>query len=336
MKRVGALFERIVERENLMLAFYRAARGKKYRSEVRDFDRRLLEWVEDLPHRLFDRRVEFGRFQQFMIRDPKLRVITAPCFEERVLHHAIMNVCEPFFECWLIDDTFACRVGRGREAALRRASYFNRAPIWCLKMDVRKFFDRIPHSNLLGLLARRFKDPRLAELFREIVQSFRSKVGYGLPIGSLMSQHFANFYLGWLDRFIKESLRVKGYVRYMDDMLLWGSSRQSLVQIQRHCESFVEKELGLVFKTSQIRRANQGINFLGCRLFESHIELNRRSKLRWLRRTRFLDKAYKFGLLSELDMQRRQTSLASFARSGGVRSWKFRNAVLEQRKVDEP
>jgi hypothetical protein len=151
-----------------------------------------------------------------------------------------------------------------------------------------------------------------------------------------MSQYFANFYLGWLDRFIKESLQVKGYVRYMDDMLLWGSNRQLLVQLQRRCESFVENELGLVFKTSQIRRANQGIDFLGCRLFASHIELNRRSKLRWRRRSRFLDKAYKFGLLSDLDVQRRLTSLTSFARSGGVRSWKFRIAVLEQREVDEP
>ena len=151
-----------------------------------------------------------------------------------------------------------------------------------------------------------------------------------------MSQHFANFYLGWLDRYVKEALQIRGYVRYMDDMLLWGDDRLELQRIQRECESFVSDQLKLEFKLAQIRRVEQGNSFLGCRLFPTHVELNRRSKQRWRSRVRFLEKAYRLGLISDLDLQKRLTSLTAFAKSGRVRSWKFRTSVLEPWQVDEP
>jgi RNA-directed DNA polymerase len=336
MKRVGALFEQILKHDNFLVAFHRAARGKRYRSEVGKFQEDLPDWLASIPERLSRGSFTFGRFHQFLIRDPKDRIITAPCFEERVVHHSIMNVCEPVLDRWLIDDTFACRIGRGREAAIDRAARFCRTQPWCLKLDVRKYFDSIRHDRLLDLLARRFKDIPLHGLFEQIVRSFRGSQRMGLPIGSLMSQHFANYYLGWFDRHAKESLQVRGYVRYMDDMLLWGDDRRELQRLQRECQLFVADELRLEFKPAQVRRAAQGISFLGCQLFPTHVELNRRSKQRWQSRVRFLERAYRLGLLSDWDLQKRLTSLTAFARSGGVRSWKFRTSVLERWKVDEP
>jgi retron-type reverse transcriptase len=88
---------------------------------------------------------------------------------------------------------------------------------WFLKLDVRKYFDSVPHAMLMAFLERRFKDHRLLELLNRIIAAYRGELGIGLPIGSLTSQHFANFYLGWLDRFVKESLRVRGYVRYTNE-----------------------------------------------------------------------------------------------------------------------
>ena len=175
-----------------------------------------------------------------------------------------------------------------------------------------------------------------ATLFDRIVRSYRGSQGIGLPIGSLMSQHLANFYLGWLDRYVKETLQVRGYVRYMDDMLLWGDDRRELQRVEQECEIFLADELGLEFKTAQIRRVEHGISLLGCRLFPTHVELNRRSKQRWQRRVRFLEKAFRLGLVSDLDLQKRLTSLTAFAKSGRVRSWKFRTSVLEPWQVDEP
>lgn len=336
MKRVGGMYEPILELDNFLVAFHRAARGKRYRAEVREFQDGLPSWLASIAERFSTGSFAFGRFHQFLIHDPKERIITAPCFEERVVHHAIMNVCEPVLDRWLIDDTFACRVGRGREAAVERAMQFCRAQPWCLKLDVRKYFDSINHDRLLELLNRRFKEVPLQELFHRIVRSFRGAQRMGLPIGSLMSQHFANFYLGWLDRYVKEALQVRGYVRYMDDMLLWGDDRRELQHVQGECERFAGDELRLEFKPAQIRRVERGICFLGCRLFPTHVELNRRSKQRWQRRVRFLEKAYRLGLLSDLDSQKRLTSLTAFAKSGRVRSWKFRTSVLEPWQVDEP
>lgn len=336
MKRIGGLYDQILERANFLVAFHRAARSKRYRVEIREFQDDLRNWLESIAERLSSVRFAFGRFHQFLIRDPKERIITAPCFEERVVHHAIMNICEPVFDRWLIDDTFACRAGRGREAAVQRAMQFCRSKAWCLKLDVRKYFDSISHDRLLELLTRRFKEPRLQGLFEQIVRSFRGTQRVGLPIGSLMSQHFANFYLSWFDRHVKECLRVHGYVRYMDDMLIWDADRRELQQVQRECELFVADELKLAFKPAQVRRVEQGISFLGCRLFPMHVELNRRSKQRWQRRVRFLAKAYRLGLLSDLQLQQRLTSLTAFARGAGVQSWKFRTSVLETCLVDEP
>jgi hypothetical protein len=336
MKRVGGLHDRVLERDNFLVAFHRAARGKRHRAEVREFQRDLPYWLPSIAQRLCTDKFQFGRFHQFVIRDPKERIITAPCFEERVVHHAIMNVCEPVLDRWLIDDTFACRVGRGRVAAVKRAMPFCRKQPWCLKLDVRKYFDSINHDRLLDLLTQRFKEVPLLSLLDRIVRSFRVSQQMGLPIGSLMSQHFANFYLGWFDRYVKESLQVRGYVRYMDDMLIWGDDRQELRRVQRECEQFVFHALGLEFKPAQVRRVEQGISFLGCRLFPTHVELNRRSKQRWQSRVRFLERAYRLGMLTDLDLQKRLTSLTAFSQSGDVCSWKFRTAVLQPGAVDEP
>jgi len=336
MKRVGGLVSQILWHENLLIAFHRASRGKRYRWDVREFQNELPYKLGSIAQRLSSDDFMFGQYHQFMICDPKERIITAPCFEERVVHHAIMNVCEPILDRWLINDTFACRVGRGREVAVHRAMQFCRIHSWCLKLDVRKYFDSINHDQLLRLLTRRFKDVQLHGWLGQIVRSFRGPQRIGLPIGSLMSQHFANFYLGWLDRYVKESLKVHGYVRYMDDMLFWGDSRRDLQRVLGACECFAGDELGLEFKPAQLSRIEEGISFLGCRLFSKHVELNQRSKRRWRTRVRFLEKANRLGLLSELDLQQRLTSLTAFARSVSVRSWKFRTAVLEPWEVDEP
>jgi retron-type reverse transcriptase len=201
VKRAGNLLERITERENLRLAFYRAMAGKRDRADVREFAAHL----EGNLQRVADRLTRSGKasilrsasgaffgYTQFTIHDPKERLITAPSFADRVLHHAVLNVCEPVFERYLIDDTFACRRGKGRVAALQRAVHFSAQNAVALKFDIRKYFDSISHEVLLTRLERRFKDRRLLDLFRQIVGGYHTRAGCGLPIGALTSQHFAN------------------------------------------------------------------------------------------------------------------------------------------------
>ncbi len=334
MKRAGNLFDRIADRDNLRLAFSRASHGKRSRPNVRTFAENLEENLLRLQIGLRNESLLLGRHRQFVIHDPKERIITAPCFEERVLHHAVMNVCESVFEQFLIDDTFACRRGKGQIAALARAQSFARRFPAFLKLDIRKYFDSIPHANLLDRLVRRFKDRKLLDLFDRLVRGFRPDVGRGLPIGSLLSQHFANFYLGWLDRFVKEQLRVPGYVRYMDDMALWTDSTTSLQAVQAKVAAFLWDHLGLKLKAHPyVNHTTHGMEFLGARVFPTHMVLNRRSRVRFQHRLRALEAQYRAGNISERELQDRATALVAFTRTSGLATWRFRRAVLQMMPV---
>jgi RNA-directed DNA polymerase len=335
MRRAGNLFDRISEFENLRLAFHKAARGRRGQAVVRQFAASLDQRIATMSVAIAEGAFPIRRFRQFLIRDPKERVITAPCFDERVLHHAIMNICEPVMDRWLIDDTFACRTGKGRERAIQRAQYFARNAAWSLKLDVRRFFDSVPHATLMMLLERRFKDRRLLELLTRIITAYRGELGIGLPIGSLTSQHFANFYLGWLDRFVKESLGVRGYVRYMDDMILWHHDLGQLRAIQQRCSEFARDGLRLELKSCDVRRTSAEMEFLGCRLWPTHVELSRRSKRRWRSRVKVLARAERLGLISESELQVRLSALTAFAKGAGVKSWRFRQSVLQRSVVDD-
>lgn len=341
MKRVNGVFERIVTWENLLIATYLASQGKRHRTETQQFCRALPNHLHRIRHELLSGDFCFGRFHQFVIHDPKERLITAPCFEERVVHHAIMNVCEPYFEKYLIDDTFACRKGRGRLAALARAQTFSRRYSHYLKVDVRKYFDSIHQATLLKLLERRFKDKRLLQLFAAIIGCHysvnldESVLGCGLPIGSLTSQHFANFYLSQLDRFVKERLQIKGYVRYMDDCLLWGDSRAMLRQVYSEITTFLQESLRLKLKRPIIANVKRGIDFLGCRLFPNYLTLNRRSRRRFRRKLMELTEQYRLGELSSVDFQQRSSAMIAFSRAGKVRSWNFRSALIKLLAADD-
>jgi hypothetical protein len=330
MKRTGSLFDRIVDRENLRQAFYRASRGKRRRPDVEAFAANLEANLRHMACEIESGSSPVGRYQQFTIHDPKRRVITAPCFPERVLHHAIMNVCEPYFERFLIADTFACRHGKGRIAALHRAVQFSGRYAVAMKLDMRKYFDSVSHHILFEKLSQRFKDHRLLALFRLIIESHGATAGRGLPIGSLTSQHFANFYLGWFDRFVKQQLRVRGYVRYMDDCVLWADDRPTLATCDTQSRGFLRAELDLQSKTLSIVTVRHGFDFLGCRVYPDHLKLNQRSRRRFRRKLLDLDGEFASGGLSSPELQQRVTSLVAFTRAGGAKSWKFRRKVLQR------
>ncbi|TVS09656.1 MAG: RNA-directed DNA polymerase [Planctomycetaceae bacterium] len=277
--------------------------------------------------------IPLGAARQFTVLDPKERLITAPCFRERVLHHAVINVCEPVFERWLIFDTYACRRGKGRVAAVCRAADFSRRYAFFLKMDIRKYFNSISHEVLRMKLRRLFKDQRLLRLFDAIIacNPAASEVGRGLPIGSLTSQHFANFYLGWLDRFVTEQLRATGYVRYMDDMLIWRDSARELKASLAAITSWVPQELRLTLKpTPYINRTWLGVDFLGCRIFRRHVTLSRRSRRRFKQRIGAIENDFACGKNTEAEMQRRVDAVVAFSRAADARSWRFRSAVLKE------
>jgi hypothetical protein len=165
LKRKGNLYSHIHTCENLCLAYRKAARGKQDRQEVIQFRNNFAVNIAKLQNEIVRHQPDIGHYYFFMVHDPKPRSICAASFPERVLHHAIMNVCEPVLESFSIFDSYACRKKKGNRKALARAQQFTRQYAWYLKMDIRKYFDSIDHNILLELLRRRFKDRELLLLF---------------------------------------------------------------------------------------------------------------------------------------------------------------------------
>jgi RNA-directed DNA polymerase len=312
MKRVGGLFDQIAEWDNLRLAAYRAAKGKRNRGAVQSFLSNLEDEIACLRAGLLGDHLSIGSYMQFSIQDPKPRVITAPCFRERVLHHAIMNVCEPYFERWQVDQSFACRVGKGRVEALKFAARQSRRHRFFLKMDIRQFFGSIPHQPLIDRLQRRFKDLRLLGLFKQIIGAFETSPRVGLPIGSLTSQHLANFYLGAWDQQLQERLGCQAMARYMDDCILWGRSSGDLCRIAEQSARWLGRELGLTLKPWTLQRTALGLPFLGFVLRPEKTALNRRSRVRLVRRRGHCERLYLAGRLSGSELQSRVTALYAF------------------------
>lgn len=284
MKRAGNLMPRIVEVDNLMLAFCKARRGKQGKREVVEYSHSVTENLLSLRQRLIDESMVVGNYNYFEIYDPKKRTICAASFEERVMHHAVMNVCKEHFERHLIFGTYATREGKGVYAAIDRARTAIRRYRYVAKLDVRKYFDSINHQILKTKLSRLFKDYKLLRLFDLIIDSYQTEPCTGIPIGNLTSQYFANFYLSDLDHYIKEVLRVPRYVRYMDDMLLFADSLSELKNNVSKVKEYLEQRLSLELKPPQIANVNRGVSFLGYSLLPHRILLNRRSKLRFAKK----------------------------------------------------
>lgn len=149
----------------------------------------------------------------------------------------------------------------------------------------------------------------------------------GLPIGSLTSQHLANFYLGTLDRFCQALPGVKAYCRYMDDFVCWADEKAALLHAGRAIQALVEDELGLNVKHAPCpQRSSRGMDYLGYRIFPSHVELNRRSKVRYWRRLQVIAKWGREGILTQAEVQQRLTALTAFVLP--ARSWGFRCAAM--------
>lgn len=336
MKRAGRLFDAVAERENLLLAFWRASRGKAARPDRLVFASHLDGEIEALRAGLLDGTYPIGNYSQFTILDPKERVITAAPFRERVLQHALMNVCEPYFDQWLVSDSYASRRGKGQLAAVERAATLAGRFGWFLKCDIRKYFDSVPHDRLRAALRRKFNDQRLLGWFDRIIASYETSPGCGLPIGNLTSQHFANLFLDPLDRMLASGGASppdeppqhfgpprRHFVRYMDDFVLWSDDRLFLLAARDRIGSFVRDALGLELKGEPfLNRTRLGMDFLGYRIFPRRMVLSRASRDRYRRNLRRLERWRMEGLVSEREFQRRSDSLGAFVAHADSLAWR--------------
>ena len=313
----------IADWRNLVAAAFRAAQGKRAQPEVARFLADLDANLATLRKQILSGTISVGESTTFHILDPKPRVIHAPSFRERVLHHAIMAHVGPILDRALIEDTFACRVGKGTLAAVQRCQEHVRRFGWYAKLDIRGYFASIDHTVLKAQLARRLQSRRLLHLLDRIIDSHNNVPGKGLPIGALTSQFFANSYLDACDRFLLESRRVSGMIRYMDDFLFWDRSRERVTQIVQEVRAFVADYLHLIVKDSvQINRSVRGVTVCGYRVYPGTIRLGPSRRRRYTAVKRRWEKRYCLGEIDAGELQRGVDAAIAITIHADAETWR--------------
>ena len=279
---------------------------------------------------------DWGHYRSFVVSDPKQRTISSASFDQRVMHHALMNVLEPHFERHLVDHSYACRKGRGTHAAVLQAFHNGKGHGLYLQLDVRKYFDSIDHAVLKLQLRRLLKDSEVLDLLDSLIESYCTSPGKGLPIGNLTSQFFANYYLSGLDHHLLEVLRPRAYVRYMDDFVLWFDSADDRAAAVAAVQTFATAELKLTLKPAAMGTSSQGLAFLGFLIRRDGIFLLQKARKRMRRRAEAIQKDLREGTITEDIASERAVSVNAavlLARCGAFRAKLWREAASGSNRV---
>ena len=346
------LWEWITGYANLERAALKAARGKRRQRNVVQFLYNLEREICQLQDELRTRTYTPGVYRTFLIYEPKLRMISAAPFRDRVVHHALCSVLEWTFEPTFIHDSYACRRGKGTHAAVSRFTQFTRRNRYVLKCDLRKFFPSIDHQILKETVARKVKDRDVLWLVDRIIDGSNpqepvwewfpgddlltpSERRRGLPIGNQTSQFLANVFLNLFDHFVKETLRARCYIRYVDDFVILSDDKGWLAEVRERCrERLARMRLRLHPRKSVISRVADGTRFLGYRVFPDHRLLARENITRMRRRLARMQAAYTAGRLRPQEVRQRLLSWIGHARHAdtfGLRSRLF-SATIYTRK----
>ena len=347
-KRYTNLWPQITSFENLLLAFRKAAKGKRSKPGVAAFEYDLEPNLFTLQAELRDGRYHPGSYVNFTIHEPKRRLISAAPFRDRVVHHALVNIIEPLYERKFIHDSYANRKGKGTHKALDRCTYFLRRYRYVLPLDVRQFFPSIDHAILLETLSRTIGDESSLNLCATIlaagasVQAAEYDMAYfpgddlfaiarprGLPIGNLTSQFWANVYLNHLDHFIKRRLKCKAYIRYVDDMILFADDKHTLHR-WRNAIIVEAAALRLTLHENRAhpRPTRTGVPFLGFQVYPDHRRLKRRNAILARRRLTRLASDYRQG---KIDLDRLNISVQGWINhASNGDTWSLRQAILSE------
>lgn len=290
------LIEKVADWDNLLSAYQKARSGKRDRAEVQAFSGDLWLHLGNIQHHLLAGTYSMGAYRSFVVYEPKRREILAAPFSDRVVQHALLNVLELIWNACMIEDTYACRKGKGTHDGVARLQRWLRdmsanrplSEVWIAKTDFLGYFRNIQHADLKRIARRKIACERTLQALDTIIDS--TSGGIGIPVGNLTSQWLANLLGNEMDQWIKRELRVKRYLRYMDDCVAIFASRSEaelfVTRLEARAASY-----GLRFSRWSVHRASQGVNTLGYRIWPDHKLLRRRAITSFRRDMRRLLKA---------------------------------------------
>lgn len=325
------LFDQLTDFGNLLAAYKRAARVHRDRVSVQAYEYDLEGRLLSLRDRLISGDYRFGSYHTFTVSDPKTRRIAAAPFEDRVVHHAIHAVIAPLFEPDFIEDSYACRKGKGAHRALMRCFALAGTHAYVLKCDIAKYFDSVDGRILFSLLVAKIADDRLLGLLARLIKGGAqtspgaqqhlftddSNIAPGdrvIPIGNLTSQLFANIYLNELDHFVMKEFPDHPYLRYMDDFLVFGTGKYQLWQSEAAIRRFLTGRLRLSLhpRKVSVTPVRAGLDALGYITRPDRIRLRHRNLVRYLQRKKLQDRRLRQGVWGR-DLGSILSSRASFA-----------------------
>lgn len=334
MKTLKNVFEQVVDYDNLYRAYLNDRLCKRYRYEVLNFSAHLEDNLVKLQKELIDRTYTLGKYREFYIYEPKKRLIMAQPFKDRVVQWAIYQVLNPVFAQSYITDSYACIKERGTHKAVKRLHYWLRQvgkkpeKYYFLKLDISKYFYRIDHDVLMGILKRKIRDDDMIFLLDKIVNSSETNFGLppgkspgevkrsdrvsekGMPVGNLSSQMFANLYLNELDQYCKRTLGIHFYVRYMDDVIILHQDKDQLHEWKRIIDTFLKEKLQLdLNEKTCIRPITLGVEFCGYKIWNTHIKLRKSTALKMKRNLKKLQKEYAAG---EVTVEEAKQTISSY------------------------
>jgi RNA-directed DNA polymerase len=293
MKTHKNLYQEIFSLNNLILAWKKARKGKIKKEYVKDFEKNLAYNLKILHDELKNKTYNPKPLEIFILRDPKTRRISKADFRDRVVHHAANNLLEPIFDKTFIFDNCANRKGKGTLFALDRFEVFRRKVTknftsfgFCLKADIKHYFQEVNHEILLNIIQRKIKCEKTICLIEKIIRNGakNSREGNfandkGMPLGNLTSQFFANLYLNELDYFIKHNLKAKYYLRYVDDFVILHKDEGVLENWKKEIEIFIKERLKLELHPdkTKIISLSKGVDFVGFRNFYNYRLLKKRN-----------------------------------------------------------
>jgi retron-type reverse transcriptase len=293
MHNFSVTYNDIISVENLLDAWKCFRVGKKNKTDVMEFEYKLMENILSLHTDLKNKTYSHGNYYAFKINDPKPRDIHKASVRDRVLHHAIYRVLYPLYDKTFISDSYSCRVDKGTHKAIKRFKTFTRGvsknyttQCWVLKCDIRKFFASVDHEILFEILEKKIRDRDILGLLKNIVQSFSSGTdGKGLPLGNLTSQLLVNIYMKQFDQYVKHKLKHRYYIRYADDFVFISNDKKVLETIKQKCEAFLLQVLKLSMHPDKvfIKTIYSGVDFLGWVHFVQYRVLRTSTKRRMLR-----------------------------------------------------
>lgn len=300
----GDSFRTVASLETLVKAHRKAMIGKRSNQKATASNYRFMIDLLEIQRELVNGTYVPLPYRRRLITEPKARRIEAPAFKDRIVHHAMHSVLSPFYERHFIHDSYACRPNKGIHRAMARVQHFLRASpnMYICKIDISKYYGSVNHGKLRELLGQKVEDPKLLKLLGIIIASsdsgteydylfppdsyFHTKGRRGIPIGNLTSQLFANIYLHEADMYAKQTLKIRNYIRYMDDILLFSSDKSELHEWQAKLTEFLYEELYLTVNPRKVRvyPARLGVDFVGYILYPNTRRVRASSVRRFRRR----------------------------------------------------